>query len=137
MAAGDIAARAIGEVRELHAFFVAWFTGAAGADFQRCEAVLGPDFRMVTPDGRMHDRAAVLDRIRAARGSTASDFAIEILQPSIAWQSDNAVLLEFIEQQYRDGRSFSRCSAALFTDQPGAPNGVAWRHLQETWIQQG
>ena len=132
-----IAARATDEVRELHHFFVAWFTGVADADFQRCEAALASDFRMVTPDGGLHDRAAVIDRIRSARSSAAADFAIEILQPAIAWQSDNAVLLEFIEQQYRDGRSFSRRSTALFTDQPDAPNGVAWRHLQETWIQPG
>ena len=130
----DLAARAIAEARDLHAFFVAWFGGAGDADFRRCEAALAPDFRMVTPDGRLHERPAVIDRLQAARGSAAGDFAIEIVQPAVAWRAGHAVLLEFIERQYRAGRTSDRRSAGLFTDQPGAPNGVVWRHLQETWI---
>ncbi len=139
MAPGDRVARAIRETRDLHAFFVAWFRVAGGpaADFARCEAALAPDFRMVTPDGRVHDRAAVVDRLRAAKGSADPDFSIDILQPTAVWQTGDAVLLEFVEQQYRGGATTSRRSTGLFTDQPAAPNGVVWRHLQETWMAPG
>ena len=134
MASRDLALRAIDEVHGLHAFFVAWFRADDVADFARCEAALAPDFRMVTPDGRVHERAVVIDRLRAAHGTAAAGFTIDILQPNIVWRAGDAVLLEFIEQQYRDGGTTSRRSTGLFTDQPGAPNGVVWRHLQETWI---
>lgn len=139
MPAADLAQRAIDEVRELHAFFVAWFRVGDGPppDFARCDAALAPDFRMVTPDGRVHERAAVIDRLRAARGTAAADFAIDILQPAVAWMRADAVLLEFIERQYRAGRTTSRRSTGLFTDRPGAPNGIVWRHLQETWVAPG
>lgn len=132
----DIAIRAIEEVHELHAFFAAWFRAGAGPvlDLVRLKAALAPDFRMVTPDGQLQDRASVIERVRAARTGEAADFRIIVREPRAAWQAPGAVLLEFIEQQYRDGRSTSRRSTALFTDEPAAPNHVVWRHLQETWI---
>ena len=135
----DLAARAEDEVRALHAFFVAWFRdGSAGtADFVSCERAFAPDFRMVTPDGGSHDRAAVIGRLRAARGTVSGDFVITIHEPHPVWQAENAVLLEFVERQYRDGRTTSRRSVALFTHEAVAPRGVVWRHLQETWIQSG
>ena len=135
----DLAGKAIDETRQLHAFFTAWFRGVASpsADFATCEAVLAPDFRMVTPDGQIHDRAAVIERLRAARSSAAADFAIEILQPRVTWQSGDAVLLEFIERQYREGRTANRRSTGLFTEESAAPRGVVWRHLQETWVLSG
>lgn len=135
--ATDLASRAIDETRQLHAFFVAWFRGETGsdADFAPCEAALAADFRMVTPDGEAHDRAAVVERLRSAQGSAGTDFVIEIVEPRAAWQSSDAVLLEFIERQYRNGRTTSRRSSGLFTEEPAAPRGVVWRHLQETWMQ--
>ena len=137
MMSRGLAERAIDEARQLHAFFVAWFRAGDGPDFARCEAVLAPDFRMVTPDGRVHDRVEVISRLWAARGTAPGDFAIDILRPRIAWQADDAVLLEFVEQQYREARTTRRRSTGLFTNQPGAPNGIVWRHLQETWVEPG
>jgi hypothetical protein len=139
MGVADLAGKASNEVRELHAFFVAWFRGESrqSADFARCEAVLAYDFRMITPDGHGHDRAAVVARLRSARDSAPGDFAIEILQPHVAWRSDDAVLLEFIERQYRGGRIDSRRSTGLFTEEPAAPSGVLWRHVHETWVASG
>ncbi len=136
MESGDLAERAEEEVRGLHAFFVDWFRAetAQSTDFARCEAALAPDFRMVTPDGGVHARASVVERIRSLRGSAPGDFAIEIVQPSVVWRGENAILLEFVEEQYRGGRKTSRRSTGLFTGEAGAPSGVLWRHLQETWI---
>ena len=76
-----------------------------------------------------------MTRLLAARGSTSPDFTIETLDARAVWQAGDAALLEYVEQQYRDGRTTRRQSTALFTLAPSAPRGVVWRHLQETWIE--
>lgn len=133
--AGDLAERAIADVRDLHAFFVGWFRGDGGLDFSTCERTLGPDFRLINPNGSTDDRRSIIERLRAARGSVPAGFTIEVLQPRVVWQSADAVLLEYVEHQYRGGKTTDRLSTALFTPEPQAPNGVVWRHLQETWIE--
>lgn len=137
--ASDLARRAIEEVRRLHAFFVGWFRGEAEASaaFHDCEEAFDAGFRMVTPDGAIHARAAVLERLRSLRATAPASFSIEILEPRIVWQSGDAVLLEFVEQQYRDGMMVSRRSTGLFLPGRAAPLGVVWRHLQETWLEPG
>jgi len=132
----DLAGKANREVEALHQFFVAWFLGEP-ADFTACEAAFAPDFRMVTPDGAVHERAAVVARLRAARASAPADFTIAIVEPRVAWQTADAVLLEYVERQYRDGRTSMRRASGLFTGETAAPRGVVWRHLQETWIAPG
>lgn len=127
----DLACR---EVVALHDFFTAWFRGE-DADFAGCEAALGRDFRMVTPDGAVHERQAVLERLRRARSSQPPGFTIVVAELQPLWQLANAILLGYVEQQYRDGSATQRRSMALLTREPGAPRGVVWRHLQETWMQ--
>jgi hypothetical protein len=57
--------RAWREVVELHDFFVAWLRGDAPAeDFSRAEAAISKDFRMISPDGKIDDSAAVLEWIK-------------------------------------------------------------------------
>ena len=131
----DLAERAIADVRALHEFFVAWFRGDGSMDFSTCERTLGPDFRLINPDGSTDDRRSIIERLKAARGSVPSGFTIEVRQPRAVWQSADAVLLEYVEHQYRNGKTTDRLSTALFTPEAAAPNGVVWRHLQETWIE--
>ena len=126
---------AIDEVIALHVFFVAWLRGEPSAsEFRRCEGALAADFRMVTPDGRSHGRDAVLGRIRDARGTAGPAFGIRIVDPRTVWSDGNAVLLEYVEEQYRDGRTTRRRSTGLLTRSSVAPNGIEWRHVQETWM---
>ena len=131
----DLAERARREVLALHDFFVVWFRpGATAIDFGQCEAALAPDFRMVAPDGKVNDRAAVLRRLRQARGALPADFAIVIAAIEPLWQQGDAILLGYVEEQYRSGSITRRRSTALFTAEATAPRGVVWRHLQETWM---
>jgi hypothetical protein len=134
--ASSLADLAWQEVVELHDFFVAWMHGDESAtDFSRAEASIGKEFRMISPDGKMDDRAAVLEWIKGARGSRPSPFTIVALDPRTIWAREDAVLLEYTEQQYRDGQTTRRRSTALFLADPAAPRGVVWRHLQETWME--
>ena len=124
------------EVIALHRFFMAWFVdgGDTAIDFTLCERAFAPDFRMVGPDGEVYERKGVLERLRAARGATKPPFRIDILEPRPVWSAEEAVLLEYVERQYREGGSTRRRSTGLFTRSQSAPRGVHWRHLQETWI---
>lgn len=127
---------ALEEVIGLHEFFVAWFRADGGAvpDFRLCEGAFAPDFRMIAPDGRAHTRDEVLSRLRNARGAMREDFRIRILDAHTVWTDGTAVLLEYVEEQYRDGRTTRRWSTGLFSRSLEAPRGIEWRHLQETWM---
>jgi hypothetical protein len=137
-ASPSLADRAWQEVVQLHDFFFSWLRGEAPAgDFSRAETAIGGDFRMISPDGTIEESAAVLAWIRGAHGSRPAPFTIAVLDPRTIWTGEGAVLLEYTEQQYRDGRTTRRRSTALFLANPAAPCGVEWRHLQETWMEAG
>jgi hypothetical protein len=125
----DAAAR---EVAALHTEFVELFTGRL-RDFSRVQAVLGADFRMVTPQGMCIEREAVISGLRSARARP--DFRIEIRDIRPIREQGDWVLLQYVEQQYRDGKTTRRRSTALFEALAEAPCGVVWRYLHETWMQ--
>ncbi len=123
------------EVVALHSFFQTWLQGSDSVmDFSEVEAVIGGDFRLISPDGKIGGRESVVSWIRDARGSRGRDFRIVASDPRAIWAGGGAVLLEYTEQQYCDGRTTLRRSTALFLANPAAPRKVEWRHLQETWI---
>jgi hypothetical protein len=126
-----LAAAAGREILQLHAGFVELFTGRS-RDFSRCSKVFAPDMRMVTPEGVRAGRQAIMAALAAARA--APDFRIAISDISCIWESDNSVLLQYVEQQYRDGGTTRRLSTALFGAKAEAPCGVVWRYLHETWM---
>ncbi|HUQ37819.1 MAG TPA: hypothetical protein VM144_15720 [Aestuariivirga sp.] len=127
-----IGAAAAREIEELHAVFVELFCGRSH-DLSRCAAAFSAHFEMVTPDGKNHDRADVLLAIERAKAS--SDFSIAISNIRSLWEHKNSVLIQYVEQQYRDGKTSRRLSTALFEAEAKAPCGVVWRHLHETWMQ--
>jgi hypothetical protein len=125
-------ASAMTEVRSLHQAFEDLFTGRS-RDFSRCARALAVDFSMVAPDGSRLDREAVLGAIGAASASPGFSITIKDLSP--IWEAEDSVLLQYVEEQYRDGKTTRRLSTALFTAEARAPCGVVWRYLQETWMQ--
>ena len=129
----DLAELAAREVVALHEFFVAWFRPGPAPDFQACEGAFHRDLRMVTPEGRLLGRSEIIQGIQASRGRLAASLTIDILDSRTLWQEGDAVLLAYIEQQYREGRTTRRRSSALLLRAASAPRGILWRHLQETW----
>lgn len=126
-----LSAAAAAEIVALHAAFVELFTHRS-RDFSRCAAAFAPDFAMVTPEGRVIDRAAILAGLEAARA--APDFRIDISEIRVIQEGDTSSLLQYVEEQYRDGRT-TRCrSTVLFEADAKAPLGVVWRYLHETWL---
>jgi hypothetical protein len=125
-----LAEKAKAEIESLHAHLVGLFT-RRHRDLARCETAFAPGLSMITPDGSCFDRARILANL--ANASAAPDFQITIRDVQSIWESETAVLLRYIEEQYRDGETTRRLSSALFTADGTAPMGVVWRHLHETW----
>jgi hypothetical protein len=130
-----LAALAEAEVRARHAFFVDWFTGRADeADFDTCARAFAPDMRRIGPEGAVQDRDAVLAMLRAARDARPEGFAITIAMGPAQGLASDTVLVTYDEGQTASGRHTLRRSTAVFTADAAAPEGVVWRHLHETWI---
>lgn len=131
-----LVAAAIREIEASHDFFVRWFLGTAEeAEFALWLRTTHPEFRLTTPGGAMLGCEAIVEWIGAARGSMRSRFEIAVEDIEPIHVGADAVLLIYVERQYRDGRTTRRQSMAFFLRDDSAPRGVVWRHLQETWLQ--
>lgn len=128
------------EVRDLHAFFEAWFTGErprTNAELARLENVLGAGFQLVGPGGDVAGRSAVIDAVEGRHGAAGSDdvpdrIEIEAVEPR--FERDGVCLLTYEEHQRTAGQWRGRRSSALFERSDDAPGDVVWRHLHETWL---
>jgi hypothetical protein len=91
--------------------------------------------RRIGPEGAVQDRAAILAMLRAARAARPGDFAITIEMGIAQDLAPGTVLVTYDEGQVIGPRHTLRRSTAVFTADPAAPEGVVWRHLHETWIE--
>ena len=108
---------------------------AEEAAMEESTRAFAPDFRRVAPDGRVQGRGEVIAMLRQARGTRERGFAIRVeVREARSLDADLALVL-YDEHQVEGGaaRPSRRASALLGLD-ARAPGGVAWRHLQETWI---
>jgi hypothetical protein len=128
---------AIREVVELHDFFCAWLRPHNGSplDPKRFERAFDPEFRLVGPDGGVRDRAAIVGWLHDLKGGRGADFRMEVSDFRPVWQQGDAILLEYVETQYLQGKTTQRQSTALLRRAPDTPIGMLWVHLQETWLQ--
>ena len=126
------------EIVELHAFFEAWFRGelpATATALERFEGVLAADFSIIGPAGLELDRAGVLELVRGAHGSRSdSDFAIWIDNVRLRDRDERSCLVTYEEWQQLEEGPRGRVSTALLEVGEGPPNGLLWKHVQETWL---
>lgn len=129
--------QASAEIIGLHRFFVDWFVAARAdtVDFTRFERVMGDGLTMIAPGGEILDRDAVIDHVRSSRATCDEGFAISIEDIRPGWQTEDSIVVLYVEAQLRGGKHSRRQSSAVFTTSSSAPNGVEWRHLHETWLQ--
>lgn len=128
-------AQAKAEVINRHHFFVEWFTGRAPETAMLASAkAFAPDMLMIEPDGKLINAGLIVAMIRNAHGKRPTDFEIRVEVIDARPIGDDLALVTYDEHQVIDGRKSARRSSALFSADPAAPEGVVWRHLQETWI---
>jgi hypothetical protein len=131
----DLLNKAEAEVRRRHDFFVAWFTGRAEAeDMALSMRSFAPDMQRIGPDGGFQTAAEVIKMVENARGVLDGRFEIRIDLLSARLINPDIALLVYNEHQSHVDKRNSRRSTALFSADRQAPEGVVWRHLQETWI---
>ena len=133
----SLADLAIREVIALHDFFGDWLRpgGDLVVETPHFERSLAPGFRLIGPDGSVRDRATIVAWLRGMRGGRGADFRMMVSDFREVWSQGDAILLEYVETQYLQGKTTKRQSTALLCRAPSAPIGIAWLHLQETWLQ--
>jgi hypothetical protein len=128
------------EVFELHRFVGWWLRGEVpdtDAAFSLFPDALAEEFVLVSPSGRAEVRAEVLARIRAAHGEHADpahDYALWVRELACRPLGPDHAFCTYEEWHSLRGVERGRRSTALLRREPGAPNGVVWEHVHETWL---
>ncbi len=128
------------EIAGLHRFFAAWMTGAlprTGEAFARAADVLANDMTMITPEGEVMACPPLLKALEAAHGLLTppeQTFRIWIENYDCRFVAGDLCLATYEEWQDRSGDVKGRLSTVLFRRREGAPNGVEWLHVHETWL---
>lgn len=127
------------EIRDLHRFFEDWFTGRLPDDeptFQRLDAALADEFRIIPPDGQPMDKSQLVERLRSAHGAHPdAGFVIEIRNVQSRYREPPLYLVTYEEWQRHNNDSWNgRLSSAWFREAEDAPNGLQWLHLHEAGL---
>ena len=103
---------------------------AAMADTARAFA---PDMQMIGPSGGLATGPQVVAMLQGLKNKRGPDFAIRVALQAERMVGDMALIV-YDEHQVIDGARTARRASALFSADANAPEGVVWRHLQETWV---
>ena len=122
------------EVVRLHDFLGAWFRGELEADRLGPDFAdaLHPSFENVQPAGRVLDRAAIVDAIRAGRGANP-DFRIAIEEPRLLAEWPGLILFQYVEHQTgaRASEPENRRRSTVLFETGGR---LVWRYLTEVGL---
>jgi len=136
-ASPSAASRCTTEIEELHRFFDGWLRGdrpETDAAFERVQQALDPEFRLIHPSGAWRGRDDILKGLRRGYGGHP-DLAIHIRDVRLVKEGEELLLATYEEWQEGGDSTDGRLSSVLFRRAEGAPNGLRWVHVQETWIQ--
>ena len=123
------------DIVELHEVFETHFLGTTDS-LERVEASLAADFTMVSPDGRISDRAATMAALEAGHAHTES-LVIRTVEHRLLVDEGDVLVAEYVEEHELSSRTNRRLSTVVFSRDHAAPNGVVWRRVHETWIDRG
>ncbi|WP_017591600.1 DUF4440 domain-containing protein [Nocardiopsis potens] len=123
---------AAAEIAEHHRFIEAWLRGTADPGrLGEFVAMHTPDFTLCGPDGGVLDRDAVASGFGGGHGA-APGIGVRIRGARLVAEEGDLVVAAYEEHQ--EAPSSVRRSTVVFARDPGARNGLRWKHLHETWI---
>lgn len=123
------------EIIALHTFFEDWFNARVpntDESFARIEDALSSDFGIVSPEGRLVEREALLKGLRDSYG-TRQGLRIWIENIQIRMGQGELWLATYEEWQGAGNESKGRISTVVFIEDPAAPGGLRWKHVHETF----
>ena len=123
------------EIIELHEFFEHWFRGELPDDdesFSRFADVMAADFVLVRPEGTESTRADLMHSLRTAHGCDPGA-AIQVTGIRRVADSGELLVARYEEIQETADGATRRLSTVIFRRREGAPNGLAWVRVHETW----
>lgn len=125
------------EIEALHELFVDWYCGeATEEEFDRLPATTAPSFEMITPDGNVVPREAVIEGVRDSYNKYDLDeFDIEIRNVEVRETPPEYALVRYEEWQDGPDGETGRLSTVLLREDGDAPLGLVWVELQETWLE--
>lgn len=135
MSSDDLLQRGTREITEVHRFFQEWFRGTLdpGA-FTRFDEALGEGFVIVTPGGQVLERTQILEAVRGRHGADP-EAGIEVRNIVLRVETSGTAVFTYEEwQRETEDRMRGRVSTVVFGVEPGAPNGLRWKLVQETWL---
>lgn len=124
------------DIRSLHQFFVDWRAGRLARTpevYDRFARVMDEKFIIVAPDGKLTERAALMERLEAGHNSN-DQFEIGIRNFITRHQWDDYCLVTYEEWQNDRGVASARLSSALLRAAPELDEGVQWLAVHETWL---
>ncbi|MEQ9642432.1 MAG: hypothetical protein RIM84_20560 [Alphaproteobacteria bacterium] len=128
------------EIVELHDFLRDWLAGAlprTPAAFARFKTVMGDGLQVISPRGTVTGQADILSEFEAAHGAmrhAGDDFRIWVENCRPVRKIGDHALLTYEEWHAVGDDKSARLTTVLFGPREGAPNGVAWLHVHETWL---
>ena len=133
----ELAAAALVEVQEFHAFLAEWFSGRAenSPDLADLSRRFAPDLQYISPSGVVLDEAKIEELLAGSHGEVPT-IAIEVRNLAVRYVDTQSVLVTYEEHQTGLEPENSRITTVLFVPKTDAPNGVAWMHVHEVWMAQ-
>lgn len=124
----------------MHQLIEDWFNGAvpkSEAALARFTSVMAPELTVVMPGGRVANRDELIARFFELHGwwrdsKPAGRIRIERLGTELG--SGSLAVATYEEWQRYGDVSRGRVATAIFRARDGAPNGLAWLRLHETWL---
>lgn len=133
----DFEQRSHREVVALHEVIEGWLAGTlpeTDGAYSNFSAAMGHDFEIISPTGVHSDRDTIVASLRGAHGSRQASFSIAIRNIKTRALLPPLALLTYEEWQFEEGGTTARLSSVLLREDPSTPRGIAWVHLQETWL---
>ena len=127
------------EIRQLHAFFEAWYRGTiddTDGSFGRFETVLAPEFTLITSDGFTASREQLLPLMRAEY-ATKPEIEIAIKNVQLKLASGEILLATYEEHGVTANGARATLITAVLRQNPDTPNGLEWVHIHEVRLPNG
>ncbi len=119
------------EIATMHDRFARWFNDGDETAIAGVEGALAPGFVMVSPSGRLEERGELMMALRSSGARRPIELATRVLRVEALGEGRSVAVYEETQRERDQTRTI--VSTALFERAEGAPGGVHWLHLHETF----